>query len=145
MLKLRSLIALATAVLAVSLVPSAAQAAVSARVSGQDGGGAFSWAIEYDDTTRAVTTTASGTGFCLVTIQLTPTLSRTVAYFPVSGGQSINGDLAQRMAAADFQVISDGSITTLASNIPPAQIQRITGKAQSTMGGFQSQSEWSRL
>lgn len=120
-----------------------AEAAVTAIIGGEDGGGAFSWQISYDDQTRAVTTTAAGTGFCFVTVQVTASITRTVAYYPVAGGESINPDLAARMAAADFRVTADGSTVTLASGIPPAQVRRIVGKV-GAVGGFVSEAEWSR-
>lgn len=125
----------------VPLAPHAAQAAVTASISGEIGGGIFAWQIEYDDTTREVTTVATGTGFCIVTVKVTATITRTVAYYPSQGAQSTNPDMAQRMAAADFQVISDGGTVVLASSVPPAAVRRIVGKPGS-LGGLESQSEW---
>lgn len=124
--------------------------AVTARIGGIDGGGAMQWVIEYDDATRAVTTTASGTngqnasGYLYVTVQIASTISRTVAYYPPAGGESQDPDLAQRMRAADFTVTADGTLVTLASGIPPAQVRRLLGKATATIGGLHSESVWSR-
>jgi hypothetical protein len=52
--------------------------------------------IEYDDATRQITTTATGGAtpvFDLQTVQVTPTVSRTIAYYPQAGGA-----VAQRCA-----------------------------------------------
>ena len=140
---IRIILTIVAALTAVQFVPSEAHATVTASISGEDGGGAFSWDISYDDQTREVTTTASGTGFALETVQVTSSISRTVAYYPFPGAQSIVPGLAAAMAAADFQVIADGSTTVLASGIPPAQVRRIVGKA-GAIGGFQSDGTWSR-
>lgn len=114
--------------------------AVTATVGGESGG-AFSWRIDYDDQTRAVTTTAAGTGYCLVTVQITNTLTRTVAYSQ-PGGTTQNADLAARMAAADFQVVADGSTVTLATGVNPNQVSRVIGKAGQAVGGLPSTAEW---
>lgn len=150
MLKLRSIFALAAAVIAVSLAPSAAMAAVTADIGGVEAGGpengGMTWDLSYDDVTRAVTATADGTGWCFVTVQLTNTITRTVAFYPGAlTATSQNPDLAARMVAADFRVIADGSVTTLASGVAPAAVKRILGKANATIGGFNSASEWSRF
>src|SRR4051794_29403669 len=104
------------------------------------------WKIEYDDATRAVTTTANGAGWCLVTVQITGSVSRTVAFYPAATGltvESRNPDLAAGMPAANFRVVADGSTVTLATGINPNQVSRIVGKAGSTVGGLPSSSEWS--
>jgi hypothetical protein len=117
--------------------------AITAQIGGDSAGGAFVWEIHYDDATRNVTTTATGTGWCYVTVQITSAVTRTVAYFPVTGGTSQNPDLAARMAAADFKVTADGSTVVLASNVNANQVTRIVGKA-GALGGLPSTSEWSR-
>lgn len=104
--------------------------------------GDFAGDITYDDATRAVTTTATGPGFCLVTVQITSAITRTVAYTLIGGGASQNADLAARMATADFHVTSDGSTVTLASGIAPAAVSRIVGKSGQTVGGLPSSAEW---
>lgn len=120
--------------------------AVTAEIGGVEGGGAMTWRIFYDDQTRNVSATGTDAGFCLVTVQLTNAITRTVAFYPINGGLaavSANPDLASRMAAADFRLVADGSTTVLASNIPPAQVNRIIGKAGG-VGGLVETSEWSR-
>jgi hypothetical protein len=116
---------------------------VTAQVGGDAGGGAFAWIIQYDDATREVTTSATGIGWCYVSVQITSSITRTVAYFPVSGGTSQNPDLAARMAAADFRVTADGSTVVLASGVNANQVARIVGKA-GALGGLPAPSEWSR-
>lgn len=111
--------------------------AVTARIGG--GGSGFEWEITYDDVTRNVTTTATGPGFHLVTVQITATITRSVAYKPAGAGASQNGALAAQMAAADFQVASDGQVAVLASNVNPAQVTRILSKS-GTIGGLNSTS-----
>jgi hypothetical protein len=104
--------------------------------------GDFTSEIHYDDVTRDVTATATGPGFSLTTVQITASQSRTVAFFPVGGGQTVNADLAARMASADFRVTSDGQPVIVASGVPPASVNRIVGKTGSTVGGLPSSSEW---
>jgi rhodanese-related sulfurtransferase len=102
--------------------------------------------IEYDDATRQITTTATGGAtpvFDLQTVQVTPTVSRTIAYYPQAGVQSRNAALAAAMAGADFQVIQDGSVSVLATNITPAQLQRIVGKTAGGVDGMLSGGQWS--
>lgn len=123
--------------------------AITAQIGGYEGAGALQWQISYDDATREVTSVAGGTngnpasGFCLVTVQVTSAVTRTVAYFPPSGGTSVNPDLAARMAAADFRITADGSTVVLASNITPAQVSRLVSKS-SVVAGLPSTSEWTR-
>jgi hypothetical protein len=114
--------------------------AITASIGGSSGG--FDWVVEYDDATRAVTTSATGPGFCLVTVQVTSAISRTIAYTPVGGGTTQNADLAARMAAADFHVTSDGAVVTLATGINPNQVSRIVGKSGQVVGGLPSSAEW---
>jgi hypothetical protein len=114
--------------------------AVTARIGGSSGG-VFEWTIEYDDASRDVTTFATGTGFCLVTVQISASITRTVAYAQ-AGGVTQNADLAARMAAADFHVVPDGATVVLASNVPPAQVSRVVGKAGTAIGGLPSTAEW---
>jgi hypothetical protein len=114
--------------------------AITASIGGSSGG--FEWVVEYDDVTRAVTTSATGPGFCLVTVQVTPTITRTIAYTPVGGGATQTADLAARMAAADFHVTSDGATVTLATGVNPNQVSRIVGKSGQTVGGLPSSAEW---
>lgn len=124
-----------------------AGAAVTTTIGGNEAGGAanggMDWVINYDDTTHQVTTTALGSGFAYESMQLTATLSRSVAYYPSAGAASINPDLAARMAAADFQIIADGSTAVLAT-IAPAQVRRIVTKAGG-IGGLTASGEWSRF
>jgi hypothetical protein len=114
--------------------------AVTARIGGSSAG-VFEWTIEYDDTTRNVTTFATGEGFCLVTVQITANVTRTVAY-AAAGATSQNADMAARMAAADFQVVPDGSTTVLAAGVNPNQVSRVVGKAGTAVGGLPSTAEW---
>jgi hypothetical protein len=114
--------------------------AVTARIGGSSGG-VFEWTIEYDDATRDVTTFAQGTGFCLVTVQISASITRTVAY-AAAGTSSQNADLAARMATADFHVVPDGSTVVLASGVNPNQVSRVVGKAGAAIGGLPSQAEW---
>lgn len=116
--------------------------AITASIGGSAGGDAFAWEIDYDDATRAVTTVATGSGFCFVTVQVTASITRTVAYFPAAGAVSVKPTLATLMAGADFTVISDGTTQTLASGVNPNQVSRIVGKAGS-IGGLPSSSTWS--
>jgi hypothetical protein len=116
---------------------------ITAQVGGDAGGGAFAWIIQYDDATRDVTTSATGIGWCYAPVQITSSITRTVAYFPVSGGTSQNPDLAAKMAAADFRITSDGSTTVLVSNVPANQVARIVGKP-GALGGLPAPAEWSR-
>lgn len=124
-------------------------AAVTTDIGGVEAGGPAAggmvWDINYDDVTRNVVASATGSGFCYVTVQITNTITRTVAFRPSLSDNSLNPDLAARMNAADFEVISDGTVTILASGIAPAQMKRILGKATATIGGLNSTSEWSRL
>ena len=144
MLKLRTmLVALGIATAAPAALPATAPAAVVAEIGGVEGGGAFTWVLQYDDETRLVTTTGNGTGFCLVTVKVTNTITRDIAFYPSQGATSINADLASRMAEADFTVVASGSPVTLASGVVAAQVRRIVGKAGS-LGGLESQVEWSR-
>lgn len=115
---------------------------VTARISGSSAD-AFDWEIEYDDSTRDVTTIATGTGFCLVTVAVTASITRTVAYAQ-AGTTSQNPDLAARMAVADFHVVPDGQVAVLASNVNPNQVSRIVGKG-GVVGGLPSNAEWSRF
>jgi hypothetical protein len=123
---------------------------VTARVGGIEAGGppsGMSWLIEYDDATRAVTATAQDAGWCYVTVTVTSTITRTVAFYPAATGltgNSQNPDLAARMAAADFRVVADGSTVTLVTGINPNQVSRLVGKAGTVVGGLPSSSEWSR-
>lgn len=117
--------------------------AVTARIGGSDAG-VFSWLIEYDDVTRNVTASSTGTGFCLVTVEVTATITRTVAFFPAAGALSNDLDLRALMAAADFAVISGAGPQVLVSGVPPAQVRRIVGKAGQQVGGLTSTSRWSR-
>lgn len=114
--------------------------AVTARIAGNEAGGALIWEIQYDDVTRDVTTTASGTGFCLVTVQITATVTRSVAYFPAAGAVSVKPTLAAQMAAADFQVVVPVTDFVLVAGVNPNQVSRIVGKAGSTVGGLNSTS-----
>lgn len=124
--------------------------AVTAAISGQEAGGppsGMSWSISYDDATRAVTATAQGAGWCLVIVQVTASVSRTVAFYPAATGltvESVNPDFAG-MATADFRVVADGSTVTLASNVNANQVSRIVGKTGQTVGGLPvSGPGWSR-
>jgi hypothetical protein len=123
--------------------------AVTARIGGSESGGppgGMDWTISYDDATRAVTATATGGGFCLATVQLTNTVSRSVAFYPAATGltvESRNPDLAAGMPTADFRVVADGSTVTLATGVNPNQVSRIVGKSGQTVGGLPSSSEWS--
>jgi hypothetical protein len=102
--------------------------------------------IEYDDATRQVTTTATSGQppiFDLQTVQVTSTVTRTIAYYPPGGATSRNAALAAAMAAADFQVIADGSTVVLASNVAPAQFQRVVSKAAGGIDGMLSNGQWS--
>jgi hypothetical protein len=113
---------------------------VTVRIGGSSAG-VFEWTIEYDDATRDVTTFATGPGFCLVTVQISASITRTVAY-AAAGTSSQNADLAARMAAADFHVVPDGSTVVLAPNVPANQVSRVVGKAGTAVGGLPSQAEW---
>jgi hypothetical protein len=114
--------------------------AITAQISSSSGD--RSWTISYDDVTRDATCTAVGPGFDFITVQITSSVTRTVAIFPVAGGQSVNADLAARMAAADFTVTANGSTTVLASGINPNQVARIVGKSGQVVGGLPSSDEW---
>jgi hypothetical protein len=124
--------------------------AVTAKVAGSEAGGpptGMDWEISYDDVTKAVTTTAQDAGWCLVTVQVTSTVSKTVAYYPTATGltvESRNPDLAAGMPVADFRVVADGSTVTLATGINPNQVSRIVGKSGSAVGGLPTSSQWSR-
>lgn len=121
--------------------------AITASIGSVEAGGAanggMEWGIQYDDQTRDVIATSNGQGFCFVTIQITAALSRTVAFKAVGAGASMNPDLANQMAAADFSIAADGSMQTLASGVNPNQVSRIVGKTGS-VGGFPFTSEWPR-
>jgi hypothetical protein len=140
--------AIATLVLGGALAPHA-QAAVTAEIGGGEAGGpangGMSWDISYDDTTRDVTATAAGTGWCDVHVQLTNTISRIVVFVPLAGGTSQNPDIAADQPIADFAVPADGQPHVIASGINPNQVKRILGKATATTGGLNSTSEWSRI
>jgi hypothetical protein len=114
--------------------------AVTVRIGGSSAG-VFEWTIEYDDATRDITTFATGDGYCLVTVQISASITRTVAYAP-AGATSQNGDLAARMAAADFHVVPDGSTVVLVANVPPNQVSRVVGKPGTAIGGLPSTAEW---
>jgi hypothetical protein len=122
---------------------------VTASVDGSQSGGppdGMNWAVQYDDATRAVTASASGTGWCLVTIQVTASVSRTVAFYPAATGlgvESRNTGLSSRMPAADFRLVADGSTVTLASGINPNQVSRIVGKVGQAVGTLPASAEWS--
>lgn len=122
--------------------------AVTARIGGVEAGGAanggMEWEIQYDDQTRNVTATANGQGFCFVTVQLTTTVTRTVAFKPSGAGSSVNPDLAAQMNAADFQATSDGSVGVLASGVNANQVSRVVGKP-GAVGGLRFTSEWTRF
>src|SRR3954468_3136029 len=113
----RILITIMAAAAVALATPGGAMAAVTTQIGGEEAGGAanggMSWIIAYDDTTRNVTATASGSGFCLVVVQLTTTVSRTVEFVPVSGGQSQNPDISG--ATPDFTVTADGQPHIIAS------------------------------
>jgi hypothetical protein len=113
--------------------------AVTARIGGISGDRI--WTIEYDDATRNVTCVATGGGFDFVTVQVTSTITRTVAIYPIGGGQSVRAPLAAEMATADFKVTADGVPVILASGISPAAVARITGKTGETIGGLPSEDE----
>lgn len=120
--------------------------AITASIGSVEGGGAMTWEIDYDDSTRQVTTVATDDGWCLVTVQVTNTVTRTVAYYPVATGltvESQNPDLSTAMPAADFRVVADGQTHVLATGINPQQVKRIVGKAGGT-GGLPFTSIWSR-
>lgn len=123
---------------------------VTASLGGLEVGGpptGMSWSIEYDDATRNVTATALGAGWCLVVVQITASVTRTVGFYPSATGltvESRNPDFAG-MATADFRIVADGSTVILASNVNPNQVSRIVGKSGSVVGGLPSTGGWSRV
>lgn len=92
------------------------------------------WNINYDDATRNVSAVATGSGFTYAVVQITASISRSVAFFPVGGGSSVKPELAAQMAAADFTVAADGVPVVLASGINANQVSRLVGKTG--LGGF---------
>jgi hypothetical protein len=121
--------------------------AITADISGSFLGGAanggMDWDINYDDATRAVVASATGTGFCIVTVQITSAITRTVAFRPALSDNPQNKDLADRMNAAGvFEVVSDGSVQTLVTGVNPNQVSRIVGKSGQVVGGLPFQVEW---
>jgi hypothetical protein len=101
-----------------------------------------SWTLPYDDVTRSVTCTAVGSGFDAIVVQITASVTRSVAIFPVGGGRTQNADMAARMALADFAVTADGVPVVLASGINPNQVSRIVGKPGQVVGGLPSSDEY---
>lgn len=114
--------------------------AITAQISGSAGD--RSWTISYDDVTRDVTCVATGSGFDAIVVQITASVTRSVAIFPVAGGQTQNAEMAARMAAADFKVTANGATVILASGINPNQVSRIVGKSGQVIGGLPSSDEW---
>lgn len=110
--------------------------AITAHIGGTENGGppgGMQWDIQYDDVTQQITGQASGGGRCMVTVQVTNAITRTVAFAQ-----------AGVTPAADFVVTVDAGPTIIASGIPPAQVKRIVGKA-GAQGGLNFFSEWSRV
>lgn len=102
----------------------------------------FHQEVNYDDVSRDVTTFATGRGFGWLSVKVTATLTRTIAYVPPGGGTSVDPELAALMAAADFTVPVDGNVVVLAANVNPNAVSRSLAK-NGGVDGLDSSFKWS--
>lgn len=112
--------------------------AITASIGGSYYSG-FRWEVDYDDATNAVTSYASGPGFCFVSVDVSNNVTRTIVYIPAAGAVSTQPDLARLAPTADFTVVS-GTVTqqnpqTLATGVPANQVNRLT-KGNEALGGL---------